>query len=196
MQGAGLGLPEIYQQGFGNPTYGYYARPLTALLRAGLLEGHPPSFTLNYGLRWELDTQFAPLTTYKKDFGPRVSFAWDPFRDHKTVIRGGYGIFYGPVDAQIPDVDLSLGVVNANKSAVENAPGAGQVANVTGICGVSQFGVTIIPGTGTSPCNREISIYADPHHRGSALGNSRLGDDFPDTLCARIDSVHHPDRGE
>ncbi len=80
-----------------------------------------PSFTLNYGLRYELDSQFAPLTTYKKDFAPRVSFAWDPLKDHKTVIRGGYGIFYGPVDAQIPDVDLSLGVVNKNKSAVENS---------------------------------------------------------------------------
>ena len=161
LQGSGLGLPEIYQQGFGNPTYGYYARPLTAFYAQDSWK-ITPSFTLNYGLRWELDTQFAPLTTYKKDFGPRVSFAWDPFSDHKTVIRGGYGIFYGPVDAQIPDVDLSLGVVNANKSAVENAPGAGQVANVTGICGVSQFGITIIPGTGKSPCNREISIYADP----------------------------------
>jgi hypothetical protein len=160
LQGAGLGLPEIYQQGFGNPTYGYYARPLTAFYAQDSWKV-TPNFTLNYGLRWELDTQFAPLTTYKKDFGPRVSFAWDPFRDHKTVIRGGYGIFYGPVDAQIPDVDLSLGVVNANKSAVENVPGPGQVANVTGICGVSQFGVTIIPGSGTSPCNREISIYAD-----------------------------------
>src|ERR1700723_96824 len=31
LQGAGLGLPEIYQQGFGDPTYGYYARPLTGL---------------------------------------------------------------------------------------------------------------------------------------------------------------------
>jgi len=160
LQAAGLGLPEIYQQGFGDPTYGYYARPLTAFYAQDSWK-ITPNFTLNYGLRYELDTQFAPLTTYKKDFGPRVSFAWDPFNDHKTVIRGGYGIFYGPVDAQIPDVDLSLGVVNKNKSAVGNAPGAGQVANVTGICGVSQFGVTIIPGSGTSPCNREISIYAD-----------------------------------
>ncbi len=160
LQSAGLGLPEIYQQGFGDPTYGYYNRPLTAFYAQDSWK-ITPNFTLNYGLRYELDTQFAPLTTYKKDFGPRVSFAWDPFNNHKMVVRGGYGIFYGPIDAQIPDVDLSLGVVNGNKSAVENAPGAGQVANVTGICGVSQFGVTIIPGAGTSPCNREISIYAD-----------------------------------
>jgi hypothetical protein len=160
LQSASLGLPEIYQEGFGDPTYGYYDRPLTGLYVEDSWK-MAPNFTLNYGLRYEIDTQFAPLTTYYKDFAPRVSFAWDLFNDHKTVIRGGYGIFYGPVDAQIPDVDLSLGVVNKNKSAVENAPGAGQVANASSICGVSQFGTAIIPGTGASPCNREISIYAD-----------------------------------
>ncbi|MGC1788335.1 MAG: TonB-dependent receptor, partial [Terriglobales bacterium] len=160
LQAAGLGLPQIYQQGFGDPTYGYYARPLTAVYAQDSWK-ITPNFTLNYGLRYELDTQFAPLTTYKKDFGPRVSFAWAPGKDHKTVVRGGYGIFYGPVDAQIPDVDLSLGVVGHGRSAVENSTPAGQVANVTTICGVSQFGTPIIPGTGTSPCNREISIYAD-----------------------------------
>jgi Carboxypeptidase regulatory-like domain len=161
LQSASFGLPQVYQQGFGNPTYPYYTRPLTAFYGQDSWKV-TPSFTLNYGLRYELDTQFAPLTTYKKDFAPRVSFAWDPFKDHKTVIRGGYGIFYGPVDVQIPDVDLSLGVVNGNKSAVENRSGAGQVANLTATCGFSQFGAPIIPGTGSSPCNREISIYVDP----------------------------------
>lgn len=161
LQSATLGLPQIYQQGFGNPTYPYYTRPLTAFYAQDSWKV-TPSLTLNYGLRYDLDTQFAPLTTYKKDFGPRVSFAWDPFKNHKTVIRGGYGIFYGPVDVQIPDVDYSLGVRNANNSAVGNSVAGNQAANVTAICGVSQFGVPIIPGSGGSPCNREISIYADP----------------------------------
>jgi hypothetical protein len=169
LQAATLGLPQVYQQGFGNPTYPYYTRPLTSFYAQDSWKV-TPNFTLNYGLRYDLDSQFAPLSTYTKDFGPRVSFAWDPSNNHRTVIRGGYGIFYGPVDVQIPDVDLSLGVVNSNKSAVGNAPGAGQVANVTTICGVSQFGVPVIPGTGSSPCNREISIYADPIGGIPALG--------------------------
>jgi hypothetical protein len=171
LQNASLGLPQVYQQGFGDPDYGNYTRPLTGLYAQDSWK-ITPSFTLNYGLRYELDTQFAPLTTYKKDFAPRVSFAWDPFKDHKTVVRGGYGIFYGPVDAQIPDVDLSLGVLNGGKHAVENTAGAGQVANLGAICGIAQFGTPIPPYNGTpgAICNREISIYVDPLGGVPALG--------------------------
>src|SRR5579863_8088101 len=142
LQLTSFGVPEFYQQGFGNPTYPYYTRPLTSVYGQDSWT-ITPSFTVNYGLRYELDTQFLPLTTYKKDFAPRVSFAWDPFKDHKTVVRGGYGIFYGPIDVQIPDVDLSLGVVNKNKSAVENQGSGGQVANLTATCGLTP----VAPGT-------------------------------------------------
>ncbi|HKN76190.1 MAG TPA: TonB-dependent receptor [Candidatus Acidoferrum sp.] len=160
LQAASFGLPQVFQQGFGDPTYPYYTRPFTALYWQDSWKIRS-NFTLNYGLRYELDSQFAPLNTYSKDFGPRVSFAWDPFKDHKTVVRGGYGIFYAPIYAQIPDVDYSLGVLNANKSSVGNTTLAGQVNNLDAICGMSgAFG--LFPGNGSSPCNREISIYIIP----------------------------------
>ena len=169
LQGASLGLPEIYQQGFGDPTYGYYARPLTAFYAQDSWK-IAPNFTLNYGLRYEIDTQFAPLTTYYKDFAPASPLPGILFNDHKTVIRGGYGIFYGPVDAQIPDVDLSLGVVDQNKTAVENAPEQVRSPTSPRSAASRSSELPIIPGTGASPCNREISIYADGINGVPALG--------------------------
>ena len=169
LQSASLGLPQVYQQGFGNPDYPAYTRPLTGLYLQDSWK-IASNFTLNYGLRYEIDSQYLPLNTYYGDVAPRISFAWDPFKDHKTVVRAGYGIFYGPVDVQIPQVDLSLGVLNKNRSTVENqhntAQVPDQVLNAQNTCGVGVTSLgtpgTIFPGTGASPCNRFISIYADP----------------------------------
>ncbi len=77
-----------------------------------------PNFTLNYGLRWEAqifpDVVVPPSQTAygqflsnpafpsdgtlhspKKEFQPRVGFAWDVFNNHKSVLRASYGIYYG-----------------------------------------------------------------------------------------------------
>lgn len=165
LQSANFGVPQVYQQGFGNANYPAYTRPFTAAYWQDSWR-IASSFTLNYGVRYEVDGQFNPLNTYYGDVAPRVSFAWDPFKDHKTVIRGGYGIFYGPVDTQIAQVDLSLGVLNKDHSTVENHNNKSQVPdqvnNAVGTCGVSFGPMVIVPGTGASPCTRFISIYVDP----------------------------------
>jgi hypothetical protein len=165
LQAASLGLPQVYQQGFGNADYPAYARPMSALYWQDAWS-IASNFTLNYGIRYQIDSQFQPLNTEYRDVAPRISFAWDPFKDHKTVIRGGYGIFYAPIDAQIPQVDLSLGVLNKDHSTVENQNNPSQipyqVQNVVNTCGIGFPGVPIFPGKGGSPCTRYISIYVDP----------------------------------
>jgi len=47
-----------------------------------------PKLTLNFGMRWDYDSEFVT----KQNFSPRVGFAWAA--TPKTVVRGHFGIFY------------------------------------------------------------------------------------------------------
>jgi len=52
-----------------------------------------PKLTLNYGLRWDLETGLSAfVNNYYNEFQPRIGLAYSP--DSKTVIRAGYGIFF------------------------------------------------------------------------------------------------------
>ena len=113
IQSAAFGLPQFYQQGFGNPNYDY-PRPFTALYGQDAWK-IAENFTLSFGVRYELDSQYGPLKSDKDNVAPRVSFAWDPFKNHKTVIRGGFGLFYSQIYGQIGDVIQTLGNVNGTR---------------------------------------------------------------------------------
>jgi Carboxypeptidase regulatory-like domain len=144
LQAWSLGAPAFYEQGFGNPIY-VENRPYTALYWQDSWQMRR-NFTLNYGLRYEVDSQYGPLNTYKKNFGPRVSFSWDPLGDQKTVVRGGYGIYYSPIYAQISNVVKTLGNVNGTR----------QIAN------------TLVTILGNPPAN-SAEIYGAMFQQGKIL---------------------------
>jgi hypothetical protein len=110
LQSFKLGLPQFYQQGFGDPVVAS-TQPFTAVYWQDSWSVRR-NLTLNFGLRYEFDKQYAPLNTDKDNFAPRFSFAWDPWGDHKTGVRGAYGIFYSRIYYQIDYVVRGLNDLN------------------------------------------------------------------------------------
>jgi hypothetical protein len=95
----GLGLPGLE---FTTNDYAFFAADDWKLF---------PRLTLSFGLRWEYQQmpslfpnlvnpnvgQTQKLPSDKNNFGPRVGFAAQLTGDGKTVLRGGYGIYYGRI---------------------------------------------------------------------------------------------------
>jgi hypothetical protein len=124
-----LGLPTSTQRNPRAPNT--YGRSYAANFYAQDDWKATPRLTLNLGLRYEFNSpnidkrdirsgfdpragqiivagqNGVPRNLYradKNDFAPRLGFAWQPFGDARTVVRGGFGIYY----------NIQFGFPNAN----------------------------------------------------------------------------------
>jgi hypothetical protein len=76
-----FGTPTVQQN---NPNIGFYAQDEWKVSQ---------SFTLNIGVRYDLEF-LRTINTDTDNVSPRIGFAWSPYANRGTVVRGSYGLFY------------------------------------------------------------------------------------------------------
>ncbi len=79
--------PELFTMNQGNPRVSFAQKEYYTFVQDEVQVR--PSFSLSLGLRYEWQSN----VDYRKNFAPRVAFAYAPGRG-PTVLRGGFGIFY------------------------------------------------------------------------------------------------------
>jgi hypothetical protein len=125
------------------------------------------NFTLSTGLRWEGQTNIHD----RRDFAPRIGFAWSPQLSKssgrpKTVIRGGFGLFYVRFD----DSDLLVAQQNNGinqQSYLLNYP---TVVNPA-------FYPNLPPISALQVSDRHLVYQVDPNLRTPYLIQSAIGVD-------------------
>ena len=172
LQAFSLGLPTVYQQGFGNPHWVGWTNRMNFFIEDSVQVS--PTFLLTLGLRYELELK-SRFPRDHNNFAPRAGFAWSP--DPATVVRGGFGIYYSRIEGHIGFVNDLLGKTQQINQVF---------IPLTGLAGINS------PLTGRRLTSAEI--YQTLLARGVLGQRGILPEDLaphgivpgPDTRCASV----------
>ena len=144
-----FGVTQIHQT---NPNVGFYAQDEYKVTR---------NFTLNLGLRYDLEF-LQTIATQTGNVSPRAGFAWSPFSSRRTVVRGGYGLFYD----RIPLRPLANALLSADNTTV-----VGSLQQLSISLSPTQAGAPVFPailGSLTIPAGVLFNFSTmDPHIRNA-----------------------------
>src|SRR5262245_56690486 len=137
IQQLNFGLARSINQGFGNPNAQLDGQILGLYLQDSFKAR--PNLSLSFGLRYDYDLQPAGAPRDNNNFGPRFSFAYEPFNDQKTVIRGGGGVYYQSLYTGIAFIPTILGN-GAISTVLVTADPSVTPASPTSTCGQTPAG--------------------------------------------------------
>jgi hypothetical protein len=174
-----------------------------------------PTFTLNLGLRYELDTDVKNISGYdrinplvrpflrgertrdKNNFAPRVGFNWSP-NGGRTSLHGGYGIYYDRVTLEVISLERGL-----DGRALPIEVRAGNLFFIpppclfNPVCGrfpppaptlANPFTGFVLPGAGAGGINIIDNGLQNPSVQQTNVG---LQQEFAHDFVVRADYVHN-----
>jgi carboxypeptidase family protein len=107
VQQVNFGFARAINQGFGDPNVEMIGQNLGLFLQDGVKA--TPNLYLSFGLRYDYQLQPAGIPRDSNNLAPRFSFAYDPFKNGRTVIRGGGGLYYQYISTSAVFASRALG---------------------------------------------------------------------------------------
>ncbi|MCI0390696.1 MAG: carboxypeptidase regulatory-like domain-containing protein [Acidobacteria bacterium] len=141
VQQMNFGLARVINQGFGNPNAEFTGHILGLYLQDGVRV--KPNLYLSFGLRYDYEIQPVGTPRDSNNFGPRISFAYDPSKKGRTMIRGGGGLYYQ---------SLYTGT-----SFASSILGRGQISNI-----LVSADPRLTPVAPNSPCGQALATGVPP----------------------------------